>query len=230
MASPPKPAIDQETLDQLDSEFSGAKASELSQLWESSRMLVDPSAALTESVVLSELLLTHWAAKDGRAAAEALIATADSEFRRQMFPRVMEAWAISDPGSANDWYFASERAGVRADNTLQAGEQFTRALFRWRGASTPTTAASAIDLLQGGPELFGAVAGLRTAASAAGGTVDAVDAQLKQLATRSDEALAVQKLQSAIEDVSRQLKTTDRPNRSEVYIHDRLRDLGIVDR
>ena len=206
MRSAPSPAIDLAELQRLNEEFRTLKADELAKLWQENAGGIDLGGADSEQTLLGQLLLTHWAGKDGLAATTALLALPRSDFSRRMFPDVMTAWSYNDPQGANDWYFASAQDALRKDASMVAGETFTNILFRWRGLSDPKTAAIAIDKLDKSQEIFGAVEGLRGAAATTNSDGSAVESKLESLGPNSGKARSVLKLQDALKDTTQEFQ------------------------
>jgi M6 family metalloprotease-like protein len=230
MALPPVAAVDPSRLEKFNADFQLAAPEDLASLWEEHRTSIDPEAAPTEATILAELLMSHWAAKDGKAAVEALLRLPDSAFTGRVFPQVMEAWVTNDPKGADEWYFAPEQEGIRSSDRLQAGERFAEVLFRWRGASTPDIAASAVDLLTGAPEIYGAVKGLNDAAAVAGADPTVIGSQLEALNIRSEEARALSDVRRALENASEQFQGRESRSEADKFLLERLRLQGLRER
>jgi hypothetical protein len=221
--------IDQSKLDQFNSDFEVATAKDLAQLWQQHKDQIDLAAPPSEPTILSELLLTHWATKDGRAAIEALLKLPESAFLRGVFPQSMLAWAENDPKGAFDWYFAPEQSELRADEDLVAGQRFTQAIFRWRSTNDPKMAAASIDLLEMPEEVLGAIQGLRNTAENYSANADnIIEKQLKELKVKGDEAREAARVGTASRAAARQLREP-RARLMEEFISSRLKQLGETD-
>ena len=193
--APVAASIDTSRLEQLDQELGTATAEDLSKLWETYKGDIDRSGAITQQAIIGELILLTWAAKDGRAAIDALTSLPDSAFVRATYPRLLQAWANEQPASANDWYFAPAQARQRQSDELVAGADFTRHLFAWRAKNAPATAADAIDALQSSEEIFGAVEGLTEGSKKTGRSSAHFDDKLQSLKVNAKEAVAMRELQ-----------------------------------
>ncbi len=229
MEMKPTTEIDQRRLDQFNSDFEVATPDELAQIWENHRDQLDLDAPTSEQTILAELLLTHWATKDGRAAVEALLKLPNSVFLKQAFPQAVLAWAESDPKGAFDWYFAADQSKLRTNENLVAGERSIKAMFRWRSVNDPKLAAKSIDLLSKTEEVSGAVQGLREAAMSYSANPDEIiEKQLDKLETRRGEARTMAGVGNARPQKARQL-AEPRARLMENFIARRVKELRLTD-
>lgn len=222
LANPATEVTDPSVVDRFNDDFQRARPEDLARLWSGLAPRVGRERGLPS--VLLELLVTHWAAKDGRAAVDALLElSSESEYVREVFPMAMESWAHNDPKGANDWYLDPERMVLRADPALVAGERFAKTIFRWRRMSEEATAASAIDQLEEESEIYGAIFGLRSA-TASRSDGKAVDTLLEKLTVKKDVARALATIQVALEEASRELHKAGQSIRSNDFLQEKLRD------
>ena len=86
---------------------------------------------------------------------------------------------------------------LRQGGRITAGRQFAKAIFKWRGISDPAKSAIDMDLLVTPSEIYGAVEGLREAATVSGTTQAVLYQRLRRLKKNKDKAEAVSELKNA---------------------------------
>ncbi len=180
-----------EELDAIYYEYQSKSPDELAEAWESTKFTLADVNSNFAAAIRAEILLKQWALKDGQSAAEAVLDLINEEVAQEYFRQVMSAWANNNPQSAADWYFSKERAEKAKDRSLVAGENFSKALFRWRALSEYETAAREIDSLLHPEEIFGAIAGLLEGANATGARSDDLLLQIQRLGVNATKAQAV---------------------------------------
>ncbi|MCX5769287.1 MAG: hypothetical protein NTZ09_03295 [Candidatus Hydrogenedentes bacterium] len=156
-ASPVEPATPEttkgedvfNTLDALNKELSNAGPERLKTLWDQKKSQPEP-LSLPSKLEL-QIILTNWAAKDGENAVNALNSLTDSDFKKQTYPLLMEAWVNSCPQAASDWYRSKKKTeydpGVRFaakyfEHTLQNNPNV--ALRDFRGLQHPNEQTGAL--------------------------------------------------------------------------------------
>ena len=200
-AAPPAEAVTSQLsagqIEETSATYEDAKTEELASQWPSQKGSLDLAQVESDAAIKARLLLAHWATRDGKAAANAVLQLRDSPFQRLTFSEVMMAWANENPREAEQWYFADAQAQLRQGTWLSAGRQFAKAIFKWRGISEPAKSAIAIDQLRAPSEIYGAVEGLREAATATGSAQELVAQRLKRLEGNKAKAEGIFELQNA---------------------------------
>jgi M6 family metalloprotease-like protein len=131
--------------------------------------------------LVSQLMLTQWAAKDGPAAVAATLALTDPRLRARTLTSVLEAWAHNDPYGASAWYFAPEQAALRSSKQLVAGPRFAQTIFRRDAANDLDQAIAHLNQLDHPTEVWGALKALDTAAVLRNMPPDQLAAQLQRV-------------------------------------------------
>jgi M6 family metalloprotease-like protein len=123
-----------------------------------------PPPAAPPGELVSQLMLTRLAAKDGPAAVEAVLALPKGDLRSRTFTSVLEAWAHNNPNEAARWYFGPKGAPYRASNDLVAGPRFAYRITRRAAANNLDEAITSVAALAHPTEIWGAVDAIRQAA------------------------------------------------------------------
>ncbi len=184
----------------MDREYAGKTAAQLSEAWASASREVAKEGASSQAALAGQSLLVHWAAKDGRAAAAAVLKLPPSPFKSKSFSLVMEAWANNHPPEAAAWYFDPRQAELRRSKDLVAGPKFAKKVFQTAALAQQTDIAANIDKLTHAPEMWGAVEGLHRAYRIQGRGDDAIRETLKTVKENSRVVRTIQKLCEAIGD------------------------------
>lgn len=220
--APPAEYVDFDKLEQLDRAFAAATPDQLSQLWKS----IAPSKPMPEDFcqlsLTYQVLLTHWAAKDGPAATKAIKNLPECPFRSQTFSLALRTWANSDASSAAAWYLDDSQAVLRESADLIAGSQFTETLFECCGRLDESHAISSIQKLTHPSEIWGAVHGLRNANEMAGGNPESLGRKLKALKKNGEFLDSIRRIQRALEEAEANVKDPTQRTQLQEFIKNSL--------
>jgi hypothetical protein len=123
-----------------------------------------PPPAAPPAELVSQLMLTLLASKDGPAAVKGVLAMAEGGLRSRTFTSVLEAWAQNNPSEAAGWYFGPQGAPYRASKDLVAGPRFAYRITRRAAANSLDEAIESVAALEHPTEVWGAVDAIRQAA------------------------------------------------------------------
>lgn len=205
LSQQPVEVVDLDKLLRLQNRFETATPQEMSSLWQRAREQFRGENASRESAVLLQLIITHWAAKDGRAAAEAVLALPDGQIALEAYPRLMEAWAGNDPSGAAAWYFGPERKEVRNSKNLVAGEAFARQVVRWSAKNDLDAAVQSLDELRHVPEVWGALSALENFTETGQLTTAVVEEKLRSLKTNQKLIQSMRQFQNSLHEMNEHL-------------------------
>ncbi len=149
--------INLDALEALDRKYTRYTGTELASEW---ARLNDGEVTLanaeTRSSVLT-LLLSRWAAKDGRQAAEAVLELPETDaLREEALPFVLESWTNHVPADAALWYLDDARKSLRSESNEEKA-LFTHRAFEGLYVSDAGSALAGIAKLSSTAEIMTAV-------------------------------------------------------------------------
>lgn len=185
-------------LEKLDIDLRTTRPEDISAMWRKYVASEWKEFSEMEAPIAAELILNHWASKDGLKALQAIVENPNSTFRDAYYIRALESWAYSDPEQAGEWYFAPAQKLLRTDGDFSASSNFTRAIFEDRLNSMDYgSAVTAIDNLNSWPEIYGAIQGLTNRSGTSEEPKAKLEIELERLEKRSVEAIKILELQNA---------------------------------
>ncbi len=199
--SRPSEFVDLDELERLDRMCTGAAAEQLEELWKLLALGKPVPRAASQSALAFQILLTHWARKDGPTAIQVVQDLPQSTFRSQTFALVISTWASNDAHTASSWYLDSDQAALRDSNDLVAGPGFAKTIFECCGRLDESKAILSLDKLTHSSELWGAVDALRYTNAVQGGDPDALSKKLKSLPKNGELLESFHRIQESLKDV-----------------------------
>lgn len=192
------PELNFSQIESLDRQLSTASPKEIETLWASDEI---QSLPVSEGKIVRSLILSRWASKAGEPAAKALLDLQDPLQVKDLFPRLMNAWANNDPGGASRWYFAEEQQSLR-ESALVAGSAFTERIFSRYGFENMNEAIDKLDMLHNIGELGGAMRGLREAKETSNSGAPSLDEAFLKLKKNRVVAEKIIELDKAMEKLN----------------------------
>ena len=193
-----KEVVDVPALEDLLQKFRSSTPEALTTAWHEALKESPKQRATRQSEVARQLILTQWAAKDGKAAVGALLELPTNEFTKEAFPRVMETWANHDPSGAAQWYFAEKNQKETQARGLAAGQLFAEPLFKWYARNDYKKAVSLLDQVQVS-EIEGALTSLKDVSEIEGNAPSLLSDEIAKLKKNRNVIEAVDRLQEAKE-------------------------------
>lgn len=216
------PEIDLDRLEELDRTFTTATPEQLESLWRELAPRDVPSDTTCQASLTRQVLLTHWAAKDGPKAVRAIQQLPDCEYQNATYALAMLTWANSDAESAAKWYFDESQRDLRESPTLVAGPKFAETIIECCARSDLSRALGAIEKLTHPSELWGAVHGLREVNQASGADPQQLQAKLRELDKNAKFAEAIRNLQESIDDADQSLSDPTQKEQLRKLLQDNL--------
>jgi M6 family metalloprotease-like protein len=153
--------IDLDVLEELDRKLAAAKPEQLREIWSKIEQQEPADGVVTNSSITRQMVMTHWAAKQGEQAMDALLELpTESEFVQKTYAKAMESWANQAPIEAGQWYLAKDQEALRKSELLKAGTKFTKPVFESMFLQNQYQTVSGLEQLHRESEVAGAVAGL----------------------------------------------------------------------
>ncbi len=197
---PPAAYVDLDKLEKADRVFAAATPDQLSRLWKSNIPGKPLPGDSSQSSLTYQVLLTHWAAKDGPAAINAIKELPSCPFRSKTLSLALRTWANHDAAGAATWYLDDSQAGLRESADLIAGPEFAETLFEWYGRLDESQAISSIEKLTHSSDIWGAVHGLRNASATTDGDSDGLGRKLRALDKNGELGDSIRRIQETLEE------------------------------
>jgi M6 family metalloprotease-like protein len=193
-----KEVVDVPALEALLQKFRSSSPETLSAAWKEALTESSQQRATRQSEVARQIILTQWAARDGKAAVGALLELPTNEFTKEAFSRVMETWANHDPSGAAQWYFAEKNRKETQARGLVAGQMFAEPVFKWYAQNDYKKTVSLLDQVQVS-EIEGALTSLKEVGEMDGDRPSVLKDEIAKLKQNRNVIEAIYRLQEAKE-------------------------------